>query len=42
VKEKEIMDRWQGYFRELLNEQSKDQLDEVAKIEGPLYQEAVQ
>ena len=36
VKEREIMERWKEYFRELLNEQSDYQLDEVAKVEGPL------
>jgi len=36
VNEKEITARWKEYFSELLNEQSEYQLDEVAKVEGPL------
>jgi len=30
------MERWKEYFSELLNKQSEYQLDEVAKVEGPL------
>jgi len=36
VNEKEMMERWKEYFRELLNEQSEYKLDDVAKVEGPL------
>lgn len=32
------MERWKEYFHELLNEQSEYQIQEVAKIEGPLIE----
>jgi len=36
LNEKEIMERRNEYISELLNEQSECQLNEVAKVEGPL------
>jgi len=36
VNEKEIMERWKEYFSKHLKKQSEYQLDEVAKVEGPL------
>ncbi len=36
MQEKAITKRWRAYFRDLLNEQNESQLDETAKVEGPL------
>ena len=30
------MERWRGYFEELLNEENEHELEEVEEIEGPI------
>jgi hypothetical protein len=36
VEEKEIMECWRDYFEKLLNEQNEYQIDNTAKVEGPV------
>lgn len=36
MEEKEIMDRWREYSKDLLNEQNKFQLERTGKMEGTL------
>ena len=36
VNENEIMDRWKEYFMVLMNEHNDCEIDETAKMEGPL------
>ena len=36
VEEKEILERWKEYFRNLLNEQNEYQMDDTPIIKGPL------
>ncbi len=36
VEEKEIMERWKEYFKDLLNEQNDHRVDDMAIVEGPL------